>query len=101
MSCYRYSFHVLGGIAAVVFVWQGLRMNKRDYTSATEVASYAYCPEAWRLEHGLKLKPGNDQARARGERVHERWQKTERRSGWLIRVAGVCFLVLLLLWMFL
>ena len=74
-------------------------MNKRDWISATEVASYAYCPESWRLEYGLKLESGNEQARTRGERVHERWQRTERRSSWVIRAAVIIFLVALALWM--
>lgn len=38
--------------------------------SATEIASWAFCPEAWRLEHGLKFKPGNARSRAAGERHH-------------------------------
>lgn len=73
---------------------------KEEWISATELASYAYCPEAWRLEHGLKLRPGNERARAKGVRVHERWQRVERRSAWWIRVAVLCLTIAALLWVF-
>jgi len=73
---------------------------KDDWISATEIASYAYCPEAWRLEHGLNLESANQSARARGEVVHERWQRTERRSAWWLGAAVLCLVVSLLLWMF-
>ncbi len=74
-------------------------MSERDdWISATEVASFVYCAEAWRLEHGLGLGANNERARARGERTHERWQRTEKRSAWLIRAAAICLAVALLLW---
>ena len=74
-------------------------MSERDdWISATEVASFVYCPEAWRLEHGLGLEANNERARARGERTHERWQRTEKRSAWQIRAAAICLAVALLLW---
>lgn len=74
-------------------------MKKDDWISATEVASFVYCPESWRLQHGLKLKPGNQAALRKGEKRHERWQRTEKRSSWMIRAAGVCFALALLLWL--
>ena len=30
-----------------------------EMVTASEIASFVYCPEAWRLEHGLGLEPAN------------------------------------------
>ncbi len=30
--------------------------------TASEIAAFVYCPEAWRLEHGLGLEAGNREA---------------------------------------
>ena len=74
-------------------------MKKDDWISATEVATFVYCPEAWRLRHGLKLKSANQPALKAGENRHERWQKIEKRSTWLIRGAVIYFLLVALLWL--
>jgi hypothetical protein len=33
------------------------RQRPADLISAQEVASFAYCPESWRLQYGLGLEP--------------------------------------------
>lgn len=60
--------------------------------TATEIANYVYCPEAWRLKHGLGLKDGNVAAKAAGVSRHESWQVAERRSTWLIKLAFVALI---------
>ncbi len=74
-----------------------------DWVTASEVASYLYCPEAWRLEHGLKM-PVTKQAeksRERGTQRHERWEQADRKSGALVRVLFLLFVVLVVLWLLL
>ena len=44
------------------------RQRPDDPITATEVASWAYCPEAWRLEYGLGLEAGNRESRAGSQR---------------------------------
>ena len=36
--------------------------NSPELVGAAEIACFAYCPEQWRLEYGLGLKPGNQAA---------------------------------------
>jgi hypothetical protein len=49
--------------------------------SATEIASWIYCPESWRLEHGLGLKSSNQRDRAAGTSHHARKAVAERVAG--------------------
>ena len=49
--------------------------------SASEIAAFVYCPEAWRLEHGLGLEAENREAMAAGERHHGRKAAAERVGG--------------------
>jgi hypothetical protein len=68
---------------------------------ATEIASFVYCPEAWRLEYGLGLPAANRAARDDGTRHHARQAAAERVAGWSIRLGRVIVilaLALLLLW---
>jgi len=37
--------------------------------TASEIAAFVYCPEAWRLEHRLGLEAGNRAAMAAAELV--------------------------------
>jgi hypothetical protein len=46
--------------------------------TASEIASFAYCPEQWRLEHGLELLPANRAALNAGIRHHWRKANAER-----------------------
>ncbi len=57
--------------------------------SASETAAYVYCPEAWRLQHCLKLPSDHPKALAWGTTVHARWQKTERRSRVLVHLGVI------------
>jgi hypothetical protein len=79
------------------------RQRPDDLITAQELASFAYCPEQWRLQHGLGLEPGNRQALAAGSRHHDRKAVAERIAGgsitlgrFLIVLAAV--VLLLLLW---
>jgi hypothetical protein len=79
------------------------RRGRRDegLVTASEIASFVYCPEQFRLEYGLGLPAENRAAMDAGARHHSRKAVAERLAGWsvglgqLIVVAG---LVLLLLW---
>lgn len=69
--------------------------QRSDIVSASEIASWEWCPEAWRLE-ALGEEPGNREERARGEAFHARTAAAEvatRRA----RLAGLCLLALALL----
>jgi hypothetical protein len=60
-----------------------------EMVTASEIASWAYCPEAWRLGIGLNLPPNNERALARGEASHARIAvvETATQSAWRIGVA--------------
>jgi len=68
-------------------------MAKRhhDVVSASEIGSWDWCPEAWRLGQGLGLRPGNEEQLAQGERFHVRTAAVERRSGTALRIGLVLF----------
>ena len=53
-------------------MWRFWRRRKDDYNTASAVASYAYCPEQWRLEIVLGLKPANRASLKAGTRHHAR-----------------------------
>lgn len=71
-------------------------MKKTDdrWVSASEIASWAWCPESWRL-NTLGAEPSNRAEMARGERRHsflalfESWSRSVVRLGWLLLVWGV------------
>jgi hypothetical protein len=65
-------------------------MAKRtDWVTASEIATYMYCQESWRLTHGLKIPPGNIPALKHGTAKHAAWQKVERFTSGMIRAAWV------------
>ena len=68
-----------------------------DVVSASEIASFAFCPEAWRLGSALRLQPNNEQELARGERIHEKTAAAERRSQSGLRLAFVLLAIGLLI----
>ena len=73
-----------------------------DLITASEIASFAYCPEQWRLEYALGLSVGNQAALEAGTWHHARKAAAEREAGWSIRLGQVIIiaaLLLLLLWM--
>jgi hypothetical protein len=65
-----------------------------DVVSASEIASWAWCPESWRLE-SLGAEPSNRADRDRGERFHSRTAAFESRSrsamalGWWLLAAAL------------
>lgn len=70
-----------------------------DVVSASEIASWAWCPESWRLK-ALGHEPGNQAALARGEAVHARTAAFEGRSRsvaslgwWLLALAALVALL--------
>ena len=69
--------------------------------TASEIASYVYCPEQYRLQYGLGLEPGNRAALDAGTAHHARKAVAERIAGGALalgRLIVVAGLVLLLLW---
>jgi hypothetical protein len=80
------------------------RVKPGDLVTASEVASWVYCPEQWRLEYGLGLAAENQAALDAGGRHHARKAVAERIAGWIIRMgrvivlAGLLLFLLLVLW---
>ena len=79
------------------------RRGRRDegLVTASEIASFVYCPEQFRLQYGLGLPAENRAAMDAGARHHARKAVAERLAGWAIglgRLAVLAALVLLLLW---
>ena len=83
------------------------RRDKRragpEMVTASEIAAFVYCPEAWRLEKGLGLEPGNQQALDAGTQHHDRKAGTERIAGGSITLGRILaalavMVLLLLLW---
>jgi hypothetical protein len=64
-----------------------------DVVSASEIASYAFCPEAWRLGSALGLTPNNERELVRGEEIHEKTAAVEERSQRALRL-GFAFVAL-------
>jgi hypothetical protein len=83
---------------------RGRRPGSRpELITAAELASFAYCPEQWRLEYGLELLPANKAVLDAGTRHHARKALAEHIAGCLGIVGGVLMLlaVLVLLWVLL
>lgn len=68
-------------------------MKRSDVVSASEIASWAWCPESWRLD-SLGVEPTNLAQLERGERHHAAKADFEERSrsaislGWLLLLWG-------------
>ena len=56
-----------------------MRRNVDEIVSASEIASWAWCPESWRL-HSLGAEPGNRAALEKGETQHAGRLVFEERS---------------------
>ncbi len=76
--------------------------RNHDIVSASEIASWEWCPESWRLE-SLGTEPSNRAAMVRGETHHARKAAFEERSrsaislgSSLLVFAGLVVLVVLL-----
>jgi hypothetical protein len=86
-------------------MWQrNRRSTPDDLITATEIASFVYCPEHWRLEHGLGLKPANRAVLHAGSRHHTRKAVAERLAARSIDLGRVLIVMailrlLLLLWL--
>ena len=70
-----------------------MRRDADEVVSASEIASWAWCPESWRLQ-SLGHEPENRAALTRGEEFHARTAAFEERSrsalslgGWLLAAA--------------
>ncbi len=70
-------------------------MRRRDdVVSASEIASWAWCPESWRLQ-SLGAEPSNRAEMARGETFHAQKAAFEERSrstislGWWLLALAV------------
>ena len=63
-----------------------------DVVSATEIASYVYCPEQWRLQHGLGHPSTNTASLAQGASLHRKtatvevWSRRGLRLGFALVV---------------
>jgi hypothetical protein len=77
------------------------RQRPDDLITATEIAAFAYCPEQWRLQHGLGLEPANRKELAAGTRHHARKAVAERLAGGAIALGRVLLVlaVLATLWL--
>jgi hypothetical protein len=70
--------------------------------TAAEIGAYVYCKEAWRLQEGLGLEPGNRSGLTAGTRHHSRKAVAERIAGGAIgfgRMLIIVALALLVLWL--
>jgi hypothetical protein len=67
--------------------------NRSDVVSASEIASFVYCPEQWRLQCALGNEPQNRESLARGESFH---RSTARFDVWTRRLARLGALLILL-----
>lgn len=79
------------------------RKRPDDLITAEELASFAYCPEAWRLQYGLNLPSANRAAMEEGNRHHARKAVAEQVAGGSITVGRLlavlaALVLLLLLW---
>ena len=69
--------------------------------TASEIANWVYCPEAWRLD-ALGLQTANQQERAAGTRHHAEKATAERTAGGAVAfgfgLIAMAVLALALLW---
>jgi hypothetical protein len=78
-----------------------LRRRATQILTAEEVACYVYCPEQWRLQHGLGLAPSNQEVLNAGIRHHARKAVAERLAAcsmMLGRILVIGALLVLALW---
>ncbi len=77
------------------------RRRAAQMITAEEVSCFAYCPEQWRLQHGLGLAPSNQDVLNAGVRHHARKAVAERlaaSSMMLGRLLIIGALLVLALW---
>jgi hypothetical protein len=72
-----------------------MKQGDPDIVTASDIASWALCPESWRLQ-SLGHAPGNREALKKGEDFHTRKAVFEERSrsaislGWWLLFVAVC-----------
>jgi hypothetical protein len=66
---------------------------RSDVVSASEIASFVYCPEQWRLQCALGNEPQNRESLARGKSFH---RSTARFDVWSRRLERLGTLLVLL-----
>jgi hypothetical protein len=77
--------------------WERPRGRRTENViTATEIASFCYCPEQWRLEYGRGLPAENQEAKGAGTRHHARKAAAEQMAGWAIRLGQAIILAALL-----
>ena len=74
--------------------------SNSEVISATEIASFAYCPEQWRLQYGLGHESENVGSLERGEAFHAKSATVETSSRLVIRVSWLLVLLGLALGLF-
>ena len=60
--------------------WRKEKGSGPELVTASEIAAIVYCPEAWRLEYGLRLEPGNREVLDASVRHHAGKAAAERVS---------------------
>lgn len=73
-----------------------MKAKRTDVVSATEIASWAWCPESWRLQ-ALGREPENKAELARGRTFHTRTARAEVTSRRAVRLARWLLVLALLL----
>jgi hypothetical protein len=58
----------------------GKPSSRKDVVSATEIASFVYCPEQWRLQHGLGHESENSASLSGGDAFHAKSASVEVRT---------------------
>ncbi len=77
--------------------------REQEMVTAREIASFAYCPEQWRLEDGLGLSAANRAKLDAGTRHHAAKAVAERFAGGAIllgRTLVVLAILALVMWVF-
>jgi len=62
--------------------------GRADLVTAAEIGAFVFCKEAWRLQYGLGLEPGNRAAVDAGTQHHARRAVAERIAGARSRWGG-------------
>ncbi len=71
--------------------------RRREQTQTpSEIASWVYCPEQWRLEQGLGLPPAKRDEHTAGTQHHAHKATAERVAGGSIALGRLLILVALL-----
>ena len=73
------------------------RSTRSSVVSASEIASFAYCPEQWRLQYGLGQRSENVSTLERGEAFHAKVAAIEVSSRKVFRVSWLLIVVGLVL----